>query len=331
MILKTLTALALLTLPALAQKSITLYTNREQGLIKPLLDEFTSKSGIKVEALYLNAGLLERLQLEGAQSKADVVIVTDVTIAELARERKLTSPLSPALLNTVGPQFKDEGGEWLGLSSRARVVYTSKERVKEQQITYSDLAHPKWKGKICIRQGQHPYNLGLIANAIALWGEAKTESWLLGVKANLARKPSGGDRDVARDIVSGLCDIGIGNLYYVGLMSQDEKQKEWVKTLNVLYPTFEGGGTHVNMSASFIPNSAPNKQEAASLLSFMLSEQAQAFFAQKNFETPVMKTIAPAVIFSDYGTMKPDPTSFKTMSQLREQASKLVEKTGFDQ
>ncbi len=122
--------------------------------------------------------------------------------------------------------------------------------MKDTAITYEDLADPKWKGKLCTRSFQHQYNIALIAAMIVKHGEARTEEWLKGVKANLAKKPSGGDRDVAKDIAAGVCDIGLGNKYYVGLMTngKNPEQKKWAEAINVILPTFENGGTHVNVS-----------------------------------------------------------------------------------
>jgi iron(III) transport system substrate-binding protein len=100
--------------------------------------------------------------------------------------------------------------------------------VKLDKITYEDLADPKWRGKICIRSGQHVYNVALIASMIAVHGEEWTEEWLRG--ANLARKPAGDDRLQVKGVYAGECDIAVGNTYYIGAMLKNGKepeQKEW--------------------------------------------------------------------------------------------------------
>ena len=165
---------------------------------------------------------------------------------------------------------------------RSRVVYASKERVKQDAITYEELADPKWKGKLCIRSGQHVYNTSLIATMIAHKGEAFTETWLKGVKANLAQKPAGGDREQARDIYSGKCDIALGNTYYMALMAKNEKnpeQKEWGAAIKPLFPNANDRGSHVNISGMALAKHAPNKANALKLMEFLASEEAQKIYA----------------------------------------------------
>ena len=211
-------ALSVLGAPALAQ-DVNVYTYREPGLIKPLLDAFTADTGIKVNTVFAADGLAERIATEGANSPADVLLTVDIANLTEIVDQGITQPVkSDGARCRHSGHLRDPDGNWFGLSVRGRVIYASKDRVKKDQLTYEDLADPKWKGKVCIRSGQHPYNIALIAAMIAKDGEAKAEAWLEGVKANLARKPAGGDRDVARDILAGICDIGLGNSYYVGLM-----------------------------------------------------------------------------------------------------------------
>ena len=180
---------------------------------------------------------------------------------------------------------------------RSRVVYASKERVKQDAITYEELADPKWKGKICIRSGQHVYNTSLIATIIAHKGEASTEAWLKGVKANLAHKPAGGDREQARDIYSGKCDLALGNTYYMALMAKNEKnpeQKEWGGAIKPLFPNANDRGSHVNISGMALAKHAPNKANALKLMEFLASEEAQKIYATANNEYPVNPKV-PAV------------------------------------
>lgn len=144
--------------------------------------------------------------------------------------------------------------------------------MKLSAITYEDLADPKWKGKICIRSGQHPYNVGLVAAYIVHHGEEKADAWLRGPKANLARKPAGGDREGARDILGGICDLAVGNSYYVGLMRSGKggaDQKKWGDGINVLLPTFQGGGTHVNVSGAAVAKNAQNRACGTNLSPFV--------------------------------------------------------------
>jgi iron(III) transport system substrate-binding protein len=203
--------------PALAQGSVNVYTNREPGLYSATLDEFTKATGVKVNAIFSEQGLAERIRAEGENSPADVLITVDIGRLQEAVDLGIAQAVrSETVAANVPASFRDPDGLWTGLSLRARTVYASKDRVKQDAITYEELADPKWKGKICTRSFQHQYNIALVAAFIVKNGEAKAEEWLKGVKANLAKKPSGGDRDVAKDIQAGVCDIGLGNQYYVG-------------------------------------------------------------------------------------------------------------------
>jgi iron(III) transport system substrate-binding protein len=306
--MRILPSLALLLTSLTSASALTLYTNREPALIKPVTDAFTKATGIPVEMLFVTNGLLERVEAEG---KADLVYVTDVTMAELAKSRGLLQ------------------GEWTALTMRTRVIYASKERVQQDNFTYEELADPKFKGRICIRSGQHPYNLSLISAAIAKMG-AGVEPWLQGVKDNLARRPTGGDRDVARDILAGVCDIGIANNYYLGLMAADPAQVKWAEAVKLINPTFKNGGTHTNYSAAFVPKTSPNAKEAAAFLAFALKPESQKMLAEVNFEFPVIKDVPLADPLKTYSKFTPDGVMPATLAQNRKAASELVDKIGFD-
>ncbi|MCF1709259.1 Fe(3+) ABC transporter substrate-binding protein [Tabrizicola sp. J26] len=312
---------------------LNIYTSREPGLVQPLLDAFSAQSGVKVNTVFLKDGLAERVAAEGASSPADILMAVDAgNLADLA-ERGLTQPIeSEAVLAAVPVELRDPANQWVALSMRARVVYAAKD-LDLSAITYEELADPKWQGKICIRPGQHPYNTGLFAAYLAHHGTEATEAWLSGLKGNLARKPGGGDRDGAKDILGGICDLAVANSYYVGLMQTNEKepeQKQWAEAIKVLLPTFEGGGTHVNISGAAIAKNAPNKTEALQLLEFLVSDEAQRIYAEANFEYPVKPGIAPAPAIASFGTLKVDPLPLTEVVKDRKEASLLAEKVGFD-
>src|SRR5262245_57778978 len=209
---------------ALAQGEVNIYSYREPQLIDPLLKAFADKTGIKTNIVYASAGLNERLAAEGQNSPADLLFTVDAGRLSEAKDAGLTQALESSVLQAAIPaQLRDPDGHWFGLTMRARIIYASKERVAQDAISYEDLADPKWKGKVCMRSGQHVYNTSLIATMIAHSGEEATQAWLRGVKANLAQKPAGGDREQARDIYSGKCDIALGNTYYMALLAKNEK------------------------------------------------------------------------------------------------------------
>jgi len=327
-----LTTLA--TGPALAQSNdVNIYTYREPGLIKPALELFTKATGIKVNTLFAADGLAERMRSEGSHSPADLLIAVDIGRLQQAIDLGVTQPVKSEVLEKAIPApFRDPQGQWYALTLRSRIAYVAKDRVADEALTYESLADAKWRGKICIRSGQHPYNTSLIAAFLAKHGEATTEAWLKGVKANLARKPSGGDREGARDILAGVCDLAIGNSYYVGLMrnAKDEEQRKWGNAIRTINPTFEGGGTHVNISGVVMARHAPNRANAAKLMDFLVSDSAQHVFSDLNYEYPVVAEAPVAETVKSFGALRPDTMPLNEVGKNRKAASMLVDRVGFD-
>ena len=316
------------------EQVVNVYTNREPSLFANTLTDFTQKTGIKVNTVFSDKGLAERIIAEGINSPADLYITVDAGKLHEATEKNIAQPIISNLVDTIVPDdFHGEGNTWVSLSMRARAIYASKERVNANALTYEMLADPQWKGRICIRSGQHPYNIALFATMLVKKGEVATKQWLTGLKANLARKPSGGDRDVAKDIAAGVCDIGLANTYYIGLMQTgaNEDQKKWASAVKVILPTFEGGGTHVNISGVVLIKTAPNKANAVKLVEHMLASDTQKTFADANFEYPIRANITTNPIIASFGTLKPDATNMIAIAKARTRASQLVDEVGFDQ
>jgi iron(III) transport system substrate-binding protein len=318
--------------PAAAQE-LNVYTTREPGLLQPLVDSFTKATGIKVNSIFVRDGLAERVAAEGTRSPADVLMTVDFGEVINLVEKGLTQPVqSAALTQAIPANLRGRNGDWFALSMRARVVYAATS-LPLTSITYEQLADPRYKGKLCIRAGQHPYNTALIAAHIARHGEARTETWLRGLKANLGRKATGGDRDVARDIMGGICDIGVANSYYVGLMRSGAggpDQQKWGAAIKVLLPTFEGGGTHVNISGASVAKNAPNRAAAVRFLEYLVSDAAQKVYAEANFEFPVKAGVAAHPLIAAFGALKVDSLDLTEIARHRVAASRLVDKVGFD-
>lgn len=316
-----------------AAQELNLYTYREPGLIKPLLDAFTKETGTKVNTIFASSGLEERLKAEGENSPADILLTVDIGRLQQAKDYGVTQPVqSQALERAIPAAYRDPENHWYGVSLRGRVVYASQDRVKQDAITYEELADPKWKGKLCTRSGQHLYNISLFAAAVAHMGEPQAEEWLKSVKANLAKRPSGGDREVAKDISAGVCDIGLGNTYYVALMlkGQNPEQKKWADAIKVIMPTFKDGGTHVNVSGMVMAKNAPNRASAVKFMEFMVSDAGQKMHAELNYEYPVKAGIAIDPVIAAFGPLKPDPLPIADIAKRRKVASELADKVGFD-
>ena len=319
---------------ASAADVVNIYSYRQPDLIKPVLDAFTEETGIETEVLFLDKGLEDRIAAEGTNSPADVILTVDIARLTATKDKGVTQPVEDETINgNIPAEYRDPEGHWFGLTRRGRVVWASKERVEEDSLTYAELADPKFRGKFCIRTGHHDYNLALFSAMIAHWGEEKTEEWMKGFKENLARKPAGGDRNQGQAIHAGECDLAVGNTYYVGLMRNNEKepeQKEWEASMKVIFPTFEDGGTHVNISGMAMAKHAPNKEAALKLMQFLSSDEAQKIYAEQVYEYPVKAGVEPSETVKSFGELKADTLPLAEIAKHRAAASEMVDRVGLD-
>ncbi len=317
-----------------AEETVNIYSYRQPPLIEPVLKAFTEKTGIKTNVLFLDKGLDERILAEGENSPADVILTVDIARLTSIVEKGITQPVTDEALTAAIPaEYRDPAGNWFGLTKRSRVVYASKDRVAQNEITYEELADPKWKGKICTRSGQHDYNLALISSMIAHNGAEATETWLKGVKGNLARKPEGGDRDQAKAIFAGECDIALGNTYYVGQMLTDQKepeQKVWANAIKIIFPNANDRGSHVNISGMAMAKYAPDKEAALKLMEFLASPDAQKIYAEQVYEYPVDPNVKPSALVESFGALKADTLSLADIAANRKAASEMVDRVAFD-
>ena len=319
---------------ASAADEVNIYSYRQPYLINPLLEAFTKKTGVETNVVFAKKGLIERMAAEGKNSPADLLLTVDIGRLTGAVNKGVSQPVaSDALSKNIPAQYRDPGKHWFGLTRRARVVYASKERVGQDAITYEELADPKWRGKICIRSGQHVYNVALIASLIAHHGEKKAEEWLRGIKANLARKPAGNDRAQVKGVFAGECDLAIGNTYYMAKMALNEKkpeQKKWAASVKMLFPNTAQRGAHINLSGMVLAKHAPNKANAIKLMEFLSSEEAQKIYAEVNHEYPVKDGVPWSDLVKSWGDFKPDALSLAKIAELRKKASELVDKVAFN-
>jgi len=324
----------ILSSPAFADGVVNVYSYRQPQLVEPLFKAFTEKTGIDVKMVFAEKGLVERMEQEATLSPVDVLLSADVGRLTEAAEKGLAQPVtSEAISSKVPPSLRDSANAWFGLTMRARVVYASRDRVKQDNISYEELADPKFKGKICTRPGDHPYNIGLIAGMIAKRGEGATRTWLEGLKANLAVKPNGNDRAQAKSVAAGECDLAIANTYYMGLMQTNEKepeQKDWAAATRIIFPSSPEMGTHVNISGMMLAKSAPNKDNAVKLMEFLASDEAQSLYASQNFEYPVNPAVKPSEIVAAWGTFSPDSVNIAEIANHQRTAARLVDEVQFN-
>ena len=311
--------------------AVNVYSYRQPYLIEPLFKAFTKETGIPVKFVYAKTGLTERLEREGRLSPADILLTTDAyRLVELS-EKGLTQPVDSEVINrNIPSQYRDPDGHWYSLTQRVRNIFTTKRQPKPKNITYQDLANPKYKGKVCTRSGKDAYNVALVASYIAHHGETATKEWLKGFKANLARRPQGNDRDQIRAIGEGICDVSVGNNYYYARMLQNHTQQEWAETVYINFPNQQTTGAHVNVSGMVMTKYAPNKAGALKLMEFLTGDQAQSMYAKANNEYPINPNVPMSGIVTDWGPFKADSLSMVTLAKNYPLALKLLDEVKFD-
>ena len=316
--------------PAIAD--VNIYTTREPGLIQPVMDAFTAETGIAVNLSYIDDGLVERLTAEGARSPADLVMTVDIANLKQIVDAGVVQAVESDVLNAAIPaQLRSDENLWFGLTTRARIIYASKDRVADGEVTtYEDLTSDKWAGRICSRSGLNNYSLALLSAVIAHKGEDGARDWAAGLRENLARKPEGNDRAQVRAIWAGECDISLGNTYYMGGMLADPEQQAWADSVRIVFPTFENGGTHVNVSGVAMTQSAPNRDEAVQLMEFLVSPDAQAIYAETNHEYPVLAGAARSELVSSWGEFTPDTVDLNELAANRPVSVRITEEVNFD-
>jgi len=324
-----------LSLPFIASANeVNVYSARKEQLIKPLLNEFTRLSGIKVNLITSSAdALLKKLELEGNNSPADILITVDAGRLHRAKVSNILKPAIPERLrNKVADNLQDLHHYWLGLTSRARIIIYAKDRVKASELsTYENLANKKWRNRLCIRSSNNIYNQSLVASMIYSKGEEATQKWAKGLVKNFARKPKGGDKEQIKAVASGQCDLAIVNTYYLGQMenSSDGSHKYAASKVKVFWPNQNDRGAHINVSGIAITKSSKNTENAIKLIEFLLSEDAQFWYAEANNEYPVIPTVEWSETLSNWGRFKSDAINLSKLGLLNNNAVRVMDKAGW--
>lgn len=318
-------------LPAVAGE-VNVYSYRQPFLVEPLFERFTAETGHKVNVVFAQKGLIERAREEGRLSPMDVLMTVDIGRLSQAKEAGITAAVDDPVVNeAIPPQYREPEGHWIGLTSRIRVIYASKDRVQNpEDLTYESLADPKYKGRICTRSGKHVYQIALVASMINHHGEEKAEEWLRGLKANLARKPSGNDRSQVKAIWQGECDISLGNHYYYLKMMADPDQRAWAESVNVVFPNQQDRGAHANISGISLGAHAPNREVAMDLIRFLVSEEAQKIYAETNGEYPLREGTEWSDQLKALGSFRVDPLSLQAISDKRDEALMMTDRVRYD-
>ena len=320
--------------PASAQdKVLNLYSARHYQTDEALYANFTKQTGIKINRIEAGENeLLERIKNEGANSPADVFLTVDAARLAKADELKLFAPVSsPVLESRIPANLRTR--DWFAFSTRARVLVYNKSAVNEADVQdYQDLANPKLKGKVCVRSGSHPYNLSLGAALMEHIGEQKTEDWAKGVVTNFARAPKGGDTDQIKAVAAGECGVALVNSYYLARLLRSDKpdEKKLMEAVGIAWPNQKSTGTHVNISGGGMLKNAPHKESALKFLEYLVSDQAQVYFADGNNEWPVVASVqAKNPALETMGRFRADSINVGALAKNQAAVQKIYDRAGW--
>ena len=326
--------ISLLFQQTLVADELNVYSARQESLIKPLLDKFTESTGIKVN-LVTGKGdaLLTRLESEGMNSPADILLTVDAGRLYRAQQADVLRNIDSSELNSLVPShLRSSDDQWVGLSVRARVIVFAKNRVNSDQLsTYEALADPRWKNKICVRSSSNIYNQSMVAGMIASQGMEKTETWLKGLVNNFARTPAGGDRDQIKAVAAGQCDVAVVNSYYLGRMlnSPDEAQRNAANQVELFWPNQGDRGAHINISGAAVTKAAKNPLSAQRLIAFLATKDSQRWYAEKNNEFPVRENIAVSEVLASWGPFIADTLNVSELGRNNASAIMAMDRAGW--
>ncbi len=335
--MKNLILAALFINSLFASSVVNVYSHRHYAVDKQLYKEFEKQTGIKVNVIKASsAELIKRIEKEGRYTKADLLLTTDVGMLELARSKGIFQRIDSKFLDETVPEYlRDKDNLWFALTKRARVIaYNIDEVDKKELDSYESLIDPKWKGRIVVTKSNEVYNQSLLASIIVNKGDEEAKSWAEDIKNNMARRPTGADKDSLRAIAAGIGDVAIVNTYYIGQMLRGKSysDKATAEYIGVFFPNQGKNqrGTHINVSGAGVVNYSKNKQNAVKLLEFLAGKEAQELFARVNFEYPVNKDAKTSDLLQSWGGFKEDRTSLYKVGTKNKEAVKIFHQIGWD-
>ncbi len=314
---------------------LNIYSHRQPFLIKPFLDAFTEKTGIKTKVVYASKGLVQRLLAEGEASPADVVLTVDIgRLRQYADKNLFATFVSDRLLAAIPRHLRSSDNTWFGFSKRSRVIAVSNDLENQDQIKrFENIADKSWEGQLCSRPGSHVYNRALLSSIIAANGEAGAKAWAEGIVRNLARSPRGNDRAQIKAIYAGECSVTIVNHYYYGKLinSSNEEERQWAKSVNIIIPNQgeNDRGAHINISGGGIAKYSKNRKEAESFLEFLISKEAQNLYASINYEYPVINDIELPNTLTAWGKFKEDNLPIEKLADSYLEAQMIIDQVGW--
>jgi iron(III) transport system substrate-binding protein len=324
-------------------QEVNVYSARHYDSDAELFNLFTQETGIKVNVIEAKAEeLIERVKSAGTNSPADVLITVDAGNLWRADGAGILDAVDSEILASAIPDnLRHPEGKWFGFATRARVIVYNKETVTPEELsTYEDLASEKWQGRICIRSSTNVYNQSLLASIIASDGEQAAETWAQGIVTNMAREPEGGDTDQITAVAVGECDVAVVNHYYYARMMAsaepeddddpvDPNAAEVIKNVGIFFPNQADRGTHVNISGAGVAVGAPNRDNAVKFLEFLASSEAQAIFAEQNYEYPVVAGVPVSEVIKGFGEFKADTLNVATYGENNPLAVQIMDRVGW--
>ncbi|MDX1641286.1 MAG: Fe(3+) ABC transporter substrate-binding protein [Balneolaceae bacterium] len=313
---------------------VNIYSARHYDTDQQLYENFTEQTGIEVNLIEGSSDeLIERINNEGVNSPADVVITVDAGRLWRAKEAGVLQSFESDYLNeNIDDEMRDPEGYWVGLSNRVRGIVYNKEAVDTTELEgYWELADEKWDGRICIRSSNNIYNQSLVASLIEKHGEEATEEWATDFVNNFARDPQGGDTDQIRAVAAGLCDVAIVNHYYLArLMSSDsEEDQEVASQVSMYFPPEEHGGAHVNISGAGVAANAPNEENAIRFIEYLATEEAQEYYAIANNEFPVLEGMELPGVLDQFGNFDTDGVNVAMYGINNPTAIRVMDRAGW--
>lgn len=315
-------------------QEVNVYTHRHYPADQELFANFEKQTGIKINVVNAKADeLIQKMEQEGAQSPADVLITVDAGRLVRAKNKDLLQSINSEFLNnTISKNLRDEDNQWFALTKRARVIAYAKDRVKPEDLsTYENLAANNWKGKVLVRSSGNIYNQSLMASIIAHNGDEVAKGWATKLVENMARSPKGNDRDQVKAVVAGEGDIAIVNTYYIGklLNSKDPEEVKAGEGVAIFFPNQNDRGAHINISGAGVAKHAPNKDNAVKFLEFLTSKEAQEVFAKANYEYPVNKAVKPSELLQSWGEFKEDGLALSVLGNNNKKAVIIFDEAGW--
>lgn len=318
-----------------SEQVVNLYSSQQEHLIRPVLEDFTQETGIEVNLTTGgNAELVTRLEYEGENTPADMLLTVDIGNVYQAKEKDLLQAVESDVLTQNIPEYlRDAQGYWYGLTSRARLIFYHKDRVEADAVqSYADLADERWKGRVLIRSSDNVYNQSLVASRVAHDGREAALEWAKGLVGNMARAPQGGDTDQIKALLAGEGDLAVANSYYYGrLVAGDEsvRDAEVAEKIGVIFPDQNGNGTHVNIRGGGVTKHAKNRDNAVKLLEYLTQESAQRFFADANLEYPANAQVKANDAVEAWGDFNRDQLNLEEVGKHQRTAIEVMDEAGW--